>query len=442
MRRRHLLPTTFLFLAVAAVPSAAQAGTAASRTTNESDRGGDRTVLSLTFSAAPGERNDLSVAVDATGATLTDSVPITAGRNCVRPEAANPRTVRCAFRGVETLPVDDEERVEARISVGDRNDTVVVSGAFPGSSATNTVSTTRVDGGKGDDRLQSIGDTALYVGGPGDDVLKGGPGDDMFAQGPKPDGADTITGGGQAEGRGDEVSYIRRRSPIHADLAGDRDDGARGERDRIVGGVENLTGGIRSDRLTGDGQGNLIFGGAGGDVVKGGAGHDYLSVGGTKGKRDIVRARDGETDFVACAVGTQELELDGTDLFSDKRRGEGCETFKRSSAFAAVLYTGGGETVITQFVTTDTGVTALTLGCAPDGRKARCRGTVRIKIGDRVLASRSFVATDPFGFASIKLPDADRATLAAQGRLEATVVLEIPGAKLTRRTPVVFLPFP
>ena len=440
MRPRTSFPMIAL-VALATVPCVSHAGIAASRTDNESDRGGDRTVIALTFSAAGGERNALSVTVDNSGATLTDRVAIQPGRNCFRPPDATPRTLRCRFRGVAALPGDEEERIEVRVKAGDRNDAVLVSGGFPGSSATNTTSIVRLVGGDGDDRLQGIGDTGTYLGGPGADTLTGGPGDDLFAQGSVRDGADTIAGGEQADnGRGDEVSYIRRRSGVRADLAGDRDDGVRGERDRILSGIENLTGGIAGDRLTGDGQSNLIFGGAGGDVVTGGAGRDYVSVGGTRGRRDIVRVRDGVTDFVACDSGTQELELDDSDLFSGEARGPGCETFLRSAPFAAVLFSSGGD--LLQTVRTDDGAADLPIACAPDGRRERCRGTARLELDGRSLGSTAFVGRDPFDFARITLSEEDRTLLVERGRLEATLVLEIPEAGITRREQVRLTPSP
>jgi Ca2+-binding RTX toxin-like protein len=129
--------------------------------------------------------------------------------------------------------------------------------------------------GSGDDVILGNVGTQRFRGGKGDDFLDGG-----F-------GADVLTGGTGFDAAG----YSARIKKIHADLAGDADDGEAGENDRIeeiealVGGSGNdelvgnsvtntLIGGSGADRLTGQGGGDYLFGDAGSDELLGGVGKD------------------------------------------------------------------------------------------------------------------------------------------------------------------------
>ena len=55
-----------------------------------------------------------------------------------------------------------------------------------------------------------------------------------------------------------------------------RNDGERGERDRIGTDVERVLTGAGADVLSGNGSANQFVGGAGPDLVSGGGGDDYL----------------------------------------------------------------------------------------------------------------------------------------------------------------------
>ena len=92
-------------------------------------------------------------------------------------------------------------------------------------------------------------------------IMVGGPGVDTFIEG-RGYGSDTFSGAGQPLfSDGDRVAYGRRTRGIVADLAGDRDDGERGERDGIGADVEAILDGRGSDRLTGNGEANGLSGG-------------------------------------------------------------------------------------------------------------------------------------------------------------------------------------
>lgn len=173
------------------------------------------------------------------------------------------RRVRCEFREVESLGggTPDYDRMFVGVGLGDRADVGVVSGDFPAGAPSEV----RLDGGPGSDRLRSSADSTAFIGGSGNDRMTGGPGIDLFFEGRRRSGADTMRGGSNPlvfPAGGDRVDYSGRRRRIVADLAGDRDDGSRGERDRIGADVESLRAGGGSDRLTGSAAANVLEGGA------------------------------------------------------------------------------------------------------------------------------------------------------------------------------------
>ena len=226
------------------------------------------TLAALEYRAGPGERNHVTIVRARVGATVTDLAGVTPGRGCV-PGRPRPSTARCSLDVDEVRP--------AVVALGDRGDYARLVGGLSG----------YFDGGSGDDVL--IGGRGLkwiniFRGGPGNDRMIGGPGDDDFDEDSKRNGADTISGGAQADsGRPfsitDTVSYRDRRNGVTADLNGRPDDGERGERDSIVG-VAKLVGGRGSDRLAGDSGHNWLEGGAGADTILGGGGDDTLFGGG------------------------------------------------------------------------------------------------------------------------------------------------------------------
>lgn len=154
---------------------------------------------------------------------------------------------------------------------------IVVTGsgsdAFTGSAGADSFT-----GGAGNDTVR---------GGNGADTLNGGVGADTYISEPGVDGADAMQLGTDAM---DTVSYAARSTPISADVDGAADDGAAGERDRIVGtslihviggrGADTITGGPRDDVLEGgpgDDQLLELATSSGSDVLDGGSGIDLLS---------------------------------------------------------------------------------------------------------------------------------------------------------------------
>jgi Ca2+-binding RTX toxin-like protein len=172
-------------------------------------------------------------------------------------------------------------------------------------------------GHSGDDTLDGGPglDDELY-GGPGNDTLNGGSGNRDLLDGGF--GADRMDGGPGSE---DYVSYFSRSTGVQVDLTkAGMVQGAAGEQDEIVGGVEDVFGGLGADTLHGDdgnntlhgfGSEDSISGGRGKDRVFGGDGGDVLSgnVFGTPnsdGQEDYV---DGGDDGDVCVESDADLDF-------------------------------------------------------------------------------------------------------------------------------------
>jgi hypothetical protein len=176
-RRLHRLAGLVAALVVflVAAPAAAQASTVS------------RTGSTITFTAAPGETNDVRISSGPIGLVITDTAGLTAAGDCTQ---VSPTEANCGVDG------------DFVISLGDGNDSLFEAGSFR---------PVHVDGGPGDDKLQ--GDQAVDVfhggagkdeidggggadqlfGDAGDDYLKGGTGDDQLDGG---SGKDVLEGDG------------------------------------------------------------------------------------------------------------------------------------------------------------------------------------------------------------------------------------------------------
>jgi Ca2+-binding RTX toxin-like protein len=271
-------------------------------------------------------------------------------------------------------PIPD--RVE--INAGDELDTVL---DWNGPSV--------IDAGPGDDSVFGHGGNDVIHGGDGGDVLIGGKGDDTIDGGRGDDlmeapisgygiqespsasdseGADSLSGG---EGV-DTVSYALREDPLKITLDGAANDGAPGEGDRIANDVEgvigghgndvmigspradgfsgyegddNLRGGRGDDSLDGGPGNDVVAGDQGADTVSGGHGQDTVDGGPGRdniygeyalgcdmdtacvGGADVLRAIDGERDFISCGVGTDVAQIDRIDIVRDIPSATECERF-------------------------------------------------------------------------------------------------------------------
>jgi Ca2+-binding RTX toxin-like protein len=289
------------------------------------------TGTTLSYRAAPGQLNHLTVSLQANGQYLfDDTVALTPGAGCA---AVDQTSVRC------TAPAG----VVVNVDTGDLDDTI--------SKTTDGASV--LAGGAGNDVIKAgparVGVVNHVLGGDGVDTLVGGPGADVLDGGPL---NDTLTGGlGNdvlAGGAGvDTASYQDHTAPVTADLDGDKgDDGAPGEHDTIAADTENITGGYGDDLLTGNGAANRLAGGAGDDVLKGeggpdrlagDAGRDYLA----GGDGDDILAGFADDDVIIGGAGTNELyggtgfdfltcDTPATDVYNlglGGGTGHGCEVY-------------------------------------------------------------------------------------------------------------------
>ena len=262
---RSALVATVL-LAVA--PTAAHAGTA-------SVAGG-----ALSYVAAEGEANDLSVAVGGGNYTLTDLAghAIAAGTGCSA--TATPSEVTCASPGITSLSLDARDRDDT-IAVGPGTVAAVLTGGAGNDELTGGDATDTLNGGTDADRLD---------GGAGVDVLNGDWGDDALVGGL---GGDTFNGGTGT----DVADYSDRVSAVTVWIDALANDGAPGEGDLVKTDVENAIGGAGNDTMLGGSVANVLWGGGGHDSIDGEAGNDTLD----GGDGDDALAGGAGTDIVTYA---------------------------------------------------------------------------------------------------------------------------------------------
>jgi Ca2+-binding RTX toxin-like protein len=189
----------------------------------------------LSYVADPGEPNSVTVSLAGDTYTVSDQTGVTIknGGGC----QVSGSSATCPGAGVALIDVQ----------AGDQNDSVKI--LAPTSS-----------------RLQ---------GGDGNDVLTGGEGGDTLLGGP---GADTMTGGAGI----DVADYSDRSNPLTITLDGQPGDGEAGENDNDAPDIEIVNGGTGNDTITGSDVDNILNGNPGNDTLNGGAGDDALN----RGDRD------------------------------------------------------------------------------------------------------------------------------------------------------------
>jgi Ca2+-binding RTX toxin-like protein len=239
----------------------------------------------LTFTAAPGEVNELRLQARSDGgpeavfvAVVDQSSALTAGSGCTSLDA---HAVRC------------DPFTSATVSLGDMDDLAEMTVDYIAQQPTISA---QIDGGEGNDRLGGGAQSDNVAGGPGNDSIGGWEGADSLIGGPGDDGfdlaecsgspctpnasADSVVGGTGI----DSATYGQRESAVTATLDGVANDGAPGERDNVGADVENLEGGNGQDVLSGSEGPNAISGGVGdgagaaGDTLNGFGGDDVLGV--------------------------------------------------------------------------------------------------------------------------------------------------------------------
>jgi Ca2+-binding RTX toxin-like protein len=309
-RRRSLALGAAVVLGALAVPAGANAATASI------------TGSTLTYSAASGEENDLTIETDASVFRVTDNTaPVTAGAGCAQ---RSPHRVNCPTAGVtlvEVLAKDQDDTVQALIGTVDANlnggsgcdsltsdagdDTLTL-----GKSESSCNTSEQAFAGDGQDTLNGSttpNSNAFLGGGPDDDELLGGPGNEnLFGDA----GADDLVGGdgfdsvswGGSNGIDVTLDNVANdgepgeNDNAHDDIenffgtglndtmigaAGDQQFFSFGGQDTLEGGPDNdtLQGGDGADTLEGDGGGDNIQGGNDPDDMSGGPGFDFADYG-------------------------------------------------------------------------------------------------------------------------------------------------------------------
>ena len=183
-----------------------------------------------------------------------------------------------------------------------------------------------INGGTGDDEINTgfgastvnggTGDDLITVGGFGSDgpnALDGGLDDDTFDLS-RATNADDVSGGGGV----DSVIYSTHGA-VNVTLDDSNNDGSTNERDNIRSDVENVTGTGNNDKLVGSAAANRLDGAGGTDRLEGLDGPDTLiggsgSLDATFGGAgsDFIKLRDGLTDL--CPDGGPDADTFDLDL--------------------------------------------------------------------------------------------------------------------------------
>jgi hypothetical protein len=383
----------------------------------------------LSYTASPGEANNLTTSLPAPGFCAERAHP------CLKVEDSGAAIVNSAGADCTAADSGFECRVPVtmRVSLGDGDDTLF---DWDGPSTVDGgTGADALDGGAGDDVLAGgIGNDTL-LGEIGDDRMDGGPGDDAMEgfgtssgdTGNDTSGRDVYVGGAGT----DLVDYTARTDALTLDLDGAADDGGAGEGDTLGVDVERLYAGSGNDTLTGNAGANWLYGyggadrlvgGTGDDILKGGADADDLSgedgsdelMGEDGGDRldggrgldafdgdsgfrgaDTILARDGAAETINCGAGADAAVVDASDTTLFNNVGDsGCESVDRPASGGAASGTQtarpGGTTTpaATRPGTARPGVPATTDRLAPvlTGLRAtpgrRFRLTVRFRLSE------------------------------------------------------------
>jgi hypothetical protein len=162
------------------------------------------------------------------------------------------------------------------------------------------------------DTLKGLGDSDMLSGKGGKDTLYGGDGHDLLIGG---GGADRLIGGkGQ-----DTASYEDASGKVLASLKNPKANTGIAKGDTYSG-IENLTGGKKSDMLVGSNGANYIKGLAGNDTLKGLKGNDRLE--GGLGKDTLTGGGNADA-FVFRSLKDSPAKKNAFDLITDFSRKQG-----------------------------------------------------------------------------------------------------------------------
>jgi Ca2+-binding RTX toxin-like protein len=312
------------------------------RTTASNGRGTDIT-KTITYRAAAGEANRLTVNfLGSTGpegsatrrySVIDSGATISAGAGCIHVSA---HRADCS---------SSDEAIDVYDSVSEAVDAQLLDGNDSGASGLDQDTDTssqggvevKMDGGSGDDVLWAPNTFATLNGGRGSDRIigsdrtdfldGGGGGRDEIHGGDQPDfitdgdsssapDADVLDGGanpsssGPGDDNGDTVSYRSRTRKVSVDLAAGRG-GQAGEGDQLQN-IEDVEGGRAGDSLRGDARVNVLSDGA--------------DAGRRPGDKDRLSGRGGD-DLLVSTAGRDRLDggTGGDELScAGRRKGHSC----------------------------------------------------------------------------------------------------------------------
>jgi Ca2+-binding RTX toxin-like protein len=323
-------------LVVGGAADAAQAGTAFGRPAQ--------------FTAAAGERNDLTVDAGSGGA-----VQFSDAGAPVSP------TLWCAPfpPGQALCDPDADPRVTdgggVSVDLGDNDDRAMVRWV-PGTDT--RPGAIRIAGGAGNDRIESSANGLIrFDGGDGNDTLVTGPAAGAYLVGGA--GADLMASSGgccAVAGYNDHD-----RAGVRVTLDRTANDGVAGEGDDVR--TSGVTGSPGPDVITGDAGANALTGAGGADVLDGGGGDDSINA--TLQDAQAADGPDGP-DTVTCGAGNDDVVAD-----QDDKAGVDCERIR-------VGLSGGPDLVFDK-------------GTARASRTGSLKLTYRVEFPnpDNALASRS-----------------------------------------------------
>lgn len=228
----------------------------------------------MSYDAAPGETNDLTVSADADGAWVVhDTVGVAIGTGDTRCTLVDPQTARCGRRLTHIALGDGDDHAldesGSALDGGDGDDVLVSTGVGPGAHT--------ISGGAGDDVLRGGDAAETFSDGPGTDRIDAGGGDDVVKTldglptqnpGPVEPRHDTFDGG---PGK-DTIDATGSSIPVHIDLAG----GPDGD-DTLIG-FEAALGSNADDVIHGSSGPDTIASWGGNDRIDGGDGDDDIEL--------------------------------------------------------------------------------------------------------------------------------------------------------------------
>jgi hypothetical protein len=267
-------------LVAGGVADAARAGTASGRPAR--------------FTAAAGERNDLTVGAGSGGSVRFSDAAAAVG--------AGLWCVPFPLGQAQCDPDGDPRQTDGggvSADLGDADDRATIRSVPGTDTRPGAISVTA---GAGDDHLENSANAAIrFDGGDGNDTLAAGQAASAYLLGGA--GADVMTsdaGCCAVAGYSDHD-----RVGVHVTLDGRANDGAAGEGDDVR--TSGVTGSPGPDVITGDARANALSGGAGADVLDGGGGDDTIDA-----TVQDAPSSDG-ADTVTCGAGNDSVVADAND---------------------------------------------------------------------------------------------------------------------------------